>query len=120
MPPPLLITDQLRRLFCCGSLLFIFNLSVGVDELLYAQIILNSVRTSEWLHLYCSYTFTHRLANVRCISNRKERQGNVTASKTSVADTLYDLLVRKGVTIFKHARSSFDSPYIFIFIYTMF
>ena len=46
--------------------------------------------------LYCSYTFTDRLAYVRRIPNRKVRHGNVTASKASVADTLYDRLVRKG------------------------
>ena len=49
-----------------------------------------------FLSLYCSYTFTNRLANVRRIPNRKERQGNVTASKVSVAGTLHDLHVRKG------------------------
>ena len=46
--------------------------------------------------LYCSYTFTNRLANVRRIPNRKERRDDVTASKASVADTLHNLLVRKG------------------------
>ena len=60
--------------------------------------------------------------NVRCIPNRNERHGNVTASKASVADTLHDRLVRKGSKgcddffhMFKkspHVRSSFESPYI--------
>ena len=48
------------------------------------------------MSLYCSYTFTNRFANVRRISNRKERHGNVTASKAYEADTPHDLLVRKG------------------------
>ena len=48
------------------------------------------------IFLYCSYTFTNRLANVRRFPNRKERKDNATAAKASVADTLHDLVVRKG------------------------
>ena len=62
------------------------------------------------------------VSNLRLIPNRKERPGNATASKASVADTPHDLFVRKGLKgcndFFKrlkqspNVRSIFDSPYI--------
>ena len=40
------------------------------------------------LRIACEHTWR--------IPNRKKRHGNVTTSKASVADTLHDILVRKG------------------------